>query len=521
MFWQHPVRNTFYIFMFTQTGLVASRDTTAQVDSISGAAQFASAPNPTMPFKRIRIATDQDINRSYPVLAAIIENPELALSVEELVVDALVWPRRRYCSFGEPEEVQPMSVNLTTHARLQEYVRSISLDKAITQQMLDALAWKIAGGAAPTTESGPGPDTFASTVTVLLLSLCKNISVFHAYFEWHRIIAEFLLKNNYNLLPQPALQQLKHVRIATVKPEDEREYDRAELLEHFRFFGRLPAMEFLEEVGVMEYQMEREIAPPGTSNIRKLHLIHVDIGSTTVAFMIRSPKNLEEFKLSLGGLSCHDGASAAVVPKTLGKALLEHKAALKSLDMDLESALSFIPSDYEKEDARDPDEYDEDEDEDEDEEHYAIDSYYRLDEAIGNQRPLWTEHLPNTREYGYTIGSLHDFESMAHLAITISALLGPSSHPAPFRLVDALPPSLTSLHLYGYTRGHSGVYDEHVDELLKQRAERFPLLVELRGVEEPIILGVKTWDRGGSEKEMAEVRESFTLDLAELDWEEV
>ncbi|KAK0711747.1 hypothetical protein B0H67DRAFT_300275 [Lasiosphaeris hirsuta] len=467
-----------------------------------------------MPFKRIRIAIGQDIEKCYPLLAAIIDNPELALSVQELFVDTMAWYIRPYYypSFGAPEvPAKPISVNMATHARLQDYVRGIGLDQAIAQQMLDALDWKIAGGLLPRDETGPGPDTVASTVTVLLLSLCKHISVLHGYgFESDRIITEFLLKNNYNLLPQPALQELKHVRIATAHPENGAWYDRAEVLEHLRFFGRLPAMEFLEEAGVMEYQMERGTAPPGTSNIRKIHLIHVDISSMSIAFMIRAARKLDEFKLSLGGLSCFDSASSVLRIKTLGKALLEHKTTLRSLELDLETGLNLEwkrTSDYDKEDTLEPGEDNDDD----------IDSYYRLDEAASNNRPLWTEHLPNTREYGLTMGSLHDLESMTHLAIPISALLGPSSHPAPFRLVDALPPNLTWLRLYGYERGSDKVHDEHVDELQEQLEERFPLLAELEGVEEPIILG-RTQRFGEprskpTREEMEELRESFTLDL--------
>ena len=42
---------------------------------------------PDLLFRRIRVATLEDIDRLYPVLAAYIQNPSLASSVKELVVD--------------------------------------------------------------------------------------------------------------------------------------------------------------------------------------------------------------------------------------------------------------------------------------------------------------------------------------------------------------------------------------------------------------------------------------------------
>ncbi len=56
----------------------------------------------------------------------------------------------------------------------------------------------------------------------------------------------------------------------------------------------------------------------------------------------------------------------------------------------------------------------------------------------------------------------------------------------PFRLVDALPPSLEYLCLYGYVRGLSVDVDAQVDELMARRAARLPRLAEIRGVDETV-----------------------------------
>jgi hypothetical protein len=55
---------------------------------------------------------------------------------------------------------------------------------------------------------------------------------------------------------------------------------------------------------------------------------------------------------------------------------------------------------------------------------------------------------------------------------------------ASYRLVDTLPPNLVFLRLYGYKKGEHPDIDAHVTELLEKKAERFPDLGEIEGVDE-------------------------------------
>lgn len=55
---------------------------------------------------------------------------------------------------------------------------------------------------------------------------------------------------------------------------------------------------------------------------------------------------------------------------------------------------------------------------------------------------------------------------------------------ASYRLVDALPPNLEFLRLYGYKRGQFPNIDAHVTELLEKKDERFPRLKGIEGVDE-------------------------------------
>jgi hypothetical protein len=166
--------------------------------------------------------------------------------------------------------------------------------------------------------------------------------------------------------------------------------------------------------------------------------------------------------------------------KTLGKALWSSRSSLRKLDIDLDSMLS-------SDDNHDEEEYVERRAEEEDyiEEPYWRDSYFRQDEA-DSPGPLELYELPDDRTYNNTIGSLHDFEALTHLSIGIKLLLGPPGSTTPFKLVDALPKSLISLTIRGYTKGVVAKYDAAIGELLARRAEAFPALAGISGVEELI-----------------------------------
>jgi hypothetical protein len=162
--------------------------------------------------------------------------------------------------------------------------------------------------------------------------------------------------------------------------------------------------------------------------------------------------------------------------KTLGKALWSSRSSLRKLDIDVDSMLF--------DDSHDEEEYVERRAEEEDyiEEPYWRDEYFRQDEA-DSPGPLELYQVPDDRTYNNTIGSLHDFEALTHLSLGVKLLLGPASSLTPFRLVDALPKSLRSLTIRGYTKGVVAKYDAAIRELLARRAEVLPALVRISGEE--------------------------------------
>ncbi|KAF5008153.1 hypothetical protein FDECE_5547 [Fusarium decemcellulare] len=462
-------------------------------------------------YKCICVMNENDIESLYPLITSYVRKPSLADALREVVFDADQWPTYTcYEEVPDPDFPQewaeeiakerakklrwpPGQVDNDAHSALEDYVHSLAFEQETSTQIINALSWKKHQWQGQQQENldslSQNNRAFACAALVVIFSLCRNISTLRlGKLLDSPLLEDYFLKSNYGRMSHPGLQQLKHVEVVPTLL-DERHYEDVEFLDYFRYFGRLPAIDTISMDGVMEHEAERGFAPPGTSNIKRIHLSHVDIPSRLLSTIIRIPEGLEEFKVSIGGLWHIDGMQPFIFPKTLGKSLLQHKKTLKVLELDIDIAalgrkLEGVDSEgYMKEGDLEKDEY------------------FRLDEAA-SKVPFWLRDVPDDRSYGYTVGSLADFESLTHLSIGVRALLGPNGDqprprletPPPFRLIDALPPSLEYLCLYGYVKGENEDLDGHVEELMRYKAERLPRLVEIRGVDEEVLGVANTYD---------------------------
>lgn len=189
--------------------------------------------------------------------------------------------------------------------------------------------------------------------------------------------------------------------------------------------------------------------------------------------IIRAPEVLEELKISTGGLWALDPGMFDMPCKIIGKSLLQHRSTLRILDLDV----SF--------------DHGEDRSREEFSDQFISQSeeeYFKLDKK-SSEVPFWLDDIPDDRPYGLTIDSLHDFNAMTHLSIGISALLGPpyETEEPPVRLIDALPPSLEYLLLYGYIKGENKKLDSPVEEFMQHKESRFPQSVEVQGVDKTVV----------------------------------
>lgn len=458
-------------------------------------------------YERIRILMPGDIDRLYPIISAYVQEPSLAETVTEVVIGTEHWGRGCYFS-GELDrpvvETEPEApVRDEAHLAIEKHVQGLGLDASTTEAMAEALVWekrRIMGAwTGPENIRNDRRIKFGVAAVVLLLSLCRNVETLYvSRLSYDTPIQEYLLKANYGLLTDAAaaggLQRLRTVEVVTgahFPYDDEREYGRVELLEYFQYFHRLPALEAVVMEGVQEYQADRSFFVPRTGNMRTIHMSHSDVSGGMLGKILSIPKALEDFRFSIGGLWSTDGGLPLISAAELGRDLRLSRHTLRVLDLDL--GIIRLGDDR----------WDEDDYDDKDEVEAALhqyelkrygDEYMRMDMDISGEAPPDVDG-PQGRSI---VGSLHVFVAMTHLSINIGALMGPSEYQQegsqqqqqrlirspPFRLVDALPPNLEYLCLYGYVRGTNPDVDQHVDDLLARMAERLPKLKELRGVSE-------------------------------------
>lgn len=463
----------------------------------------------TTPYKRIRIENFSDTDIAYPLVATYLTNPDLAGSVEEFVIKL---DRTAHLStLHEPgADRPPFSVSESDHAAIIEQVDSLGLAAETTLRMKRSLDWWRQNSLARPSRPARDPDElriwtrgtadeddkrifdeYASSATVLLLSLCPNIATLHLGEVHSTDLREYLLKSNYGLTPKPALQSLQHVvHYPYHLGQSLSIYDKVEPLHILRYFHRLPKISSVSMEAVMEEGLDLDIFPPRTSSgIKKLHYGHVDMSGNVLSTIVRIPTALEEFSVSEGGMTCPDGGTSIVDVGLLGRSLDQHKESLRVLDMDLGDTVSHWTWHGEYPEEEDEEEFDDEWDEYEN----RKDEYFFMDEAISDG-PLLPTDIGKPENHDGAIMVFRGYTALTHLSISIPAIIGQAKRdrdtnrrslikPPPFRLIDALPPSLEYLCLYGYKKGEVWEVDELVEELMEKRHERLPNLVEVRGVD--------------------------------------
>ncbi|MBE3043189.1 hypothetical protein IMZ48_11580 [Candidatus Bathyarchaeota archaeon] len=464
----------------------------------------------TKPYTRVRMTSLPDADVAYPLIATYLSNPELAHSVEEFV--AQVDGSAYLGSLHDPaaQDRLPVLVGESDHEVIRRHIDTLGLSPETVRTMKGAIDWwrrtALARPSKPVRASLLCYDVsreeeklyreYASTATALLLSLCPNISTLHlgGIGIYEHTLEEYLLKSNYGLSPRPALQNLRHVEHYPSKPSlDYDAYDEVQLLDHFRYFHRLPRISSVSMEGVTNAQGWREIFPPRTSEgIKRIDFQHVDIPGWMLATLVRIPTTLEQLSVSLGGFFHSEGGVPMVNVGLLGRSLEQHIHTLRVLDLDLGSIIDFWNSEDDTEDWDEEDWEERFEDERISEEGQR-DGYFELDDSV-SQGPLYPRDVRSLEDHGRLIMTFRDYTALTHLSLNLEAILGPTGYVekvvriklasrSALALIDALPPSLEYLCLYGYTKGKIPEFDEQVEELMANMGERLPKLVEVRGVD--------------------------------------
>lgn len=457
-------------------------------------------------YQRIRIATGADFDRLMPLLRAYVQEPSLAATVTEIILDLDRWDGTTYAP-STPDQLTREGVELfspifdNAYNAIENYIHNLELGDELTRDTLYWIRWKIY----EQTGAWNGParlrdeynSHFAESAAAVLFSICRNISTLHIGYvgPYERPIREYLIKSNYGLLSQPGLQNLRNVvRIdGTVCGDMDNNFVVIEVLEYIQYFHRLPAIESFAMDGVQELEPERTVFVPWTSNMKKIHIGHSAFYAHTFDTILSIPKALEELEISVGGLFFYHGDDVFFHPSRMGRALEAHKKTLRVLDLDIDCGFQFIePKLWERDDLINYWGYDW--------EWFNYsksvygDEYFQMDADISSGPVKVLK--PNEDRPGTTIGSFHNFYSLTHLSISIKAILGYTDpweppyelyRPPPSHLIDVLPLSLEYLCIYGYILGANPYFDYQIDELMKHRAKRLPNLKEVLGVDVTVL----------------------------------
>jgi hypothetical protein len=480
-------------------------------------------------FSRIRIKNTNDIPKAYSLLLEYLDTPDRALSVQEFVFDK-PHPGRGGCYVQRPpgdDEAPKQHEILNDVEYLQEESRIVDslnrlgldvLSERHTHAVKAIKKWRNAHLAQIGSMEGPSdwqryhshnPVTeadFAQLLGPLLISLAPNLEKLK-FTNLEPVVEDFLIKVNYGLLPQDCLQKLRHVTFGPSQNGafwmyDTRFYNRYDIISMTRLIHRLPSIESISVEGITEDNEGKNFQPPGISNIKRIHIGHSDISSSTLSGVIRMCKALEEFSISVGGRSSSSGGFKVMRAKILGKALLSQKSSLKVLDIDMDEYARggsgyWVGDEYIMGEGDEMDKYNLRHIE-RTLKYERQDKYFQMDEAesLGLGLPLLTTDMPDTRQYHLTIGSMHDFTALTHLSIGVKMLLGPqvykpstrneTSLPAPFKLADSLPPNLEYLCIRGYRAGMDSLWDEQIKDFMESKAEKRPALKEVLGIEKEI-----------------------------------
>lgn len=442
-------------------------------------------------YTRVYLDGARDVERAYQLLPAYIASPDLALSVKEFVLG------QNCCGVSESSP----RVSDAEHASIESHVRGLGLDAQGTRAMLESLGWRrrrkglghgLRGGCAEDEEAYQRRGDFAATVKVIMLSLCRNVETL--YFFWALSsgpLRDYVLASNYGLIPRPALQRLRHLVYRGREHNYDGCYDALDFVEILRYVHRLPQITSLTMDGVaLDPEVDSEVPfPPKTSHsLKRICLRHVHLDPYMVATIVRIPVALEELSLSLGGLMPEDkGLGPNLNPALLERALRQHKATLRVLDLDVGFGCTVCRDEpYPHVD-------------DGDDELYGFDpedKCYKMDlAASGDAGPLLVRELDDSTSF--TIGSLRDYAALTRLSINVEVLVAGRDTAHPYRsmrppvqdepvirLIDMLPPNLEYLCLYNYKKGENDRWDSHVAELMEHKAERLPKLKEVVGVGE-------------------------------------
>lgn len=478
----------------------------------------SQADSPTGQWQRISLRTEDDLDKSLPVLLDFIEHPAHALPLTELTLDIDLI---QYCGDDDNPLVIDLEAASPQEQKIKGAVKAIELESKLEKELLEALFWKVRGLKDPEAENGGFSRQaskarsiqrnrrvqYARAAAVLFCSLSPNLSTLRTV-EPHGTLSEFFLAINSRWASQQTglpLGKLAQVYLIDRSKwgilNDKRFYRYSGPLDFIQHFHRFPSLAAFDAYTIANGHAEIDLLPPGLSSLKSISVRRSDLSSQAMGVLIRLATALDDVHFSIGGRAANHGGMSLIYPKGVGKALEAQQTTLRRIDLDLDAFLfdraQFRGQDLEEEDFSDADPSDADYEHFQDSlTYYREQPHWKADEDSSRAAgyPLLTRDLPDTKPYGNTIGSFAAFEKLESLKIGIRLLLGPYNgrgqpKEPPVELVDMFPPTLKHLTIRGYKKGRLELHDRHVARFREQLAHKLPSLVSVEGLDEELPSG--------------------------------
>ncbi|RHZ67171.1 uncharacterized protein CDV56_109379 [Aspergillus thermomutatus] len=433
-------------------------------------------------YRRVRITPSiADLDRAFQMLIDILRKPSLGCYVRHIEYKQTVSRYREYV-------VKPYGGKLSKEDMrlLRSATRRAGFTGALEERVFNMLMREsvVRDGVFDAFSETRAPATYVTqALTALLISVSPNLESMAMmptfYIDLQEPTDESFLRSecpldlllretNDNLVDKPYLQNLRRVYIINHGDDyfdDGRFYVAMDLIGCLAIIRNLPSLEWIGADALTEDDDGMPTLEAKSSNVSRIAIHHSSVDSQYLITIIRSCRVLKEFEYSIGGRVV-EGGNPIFNPKTFILSVLEHKATLEKLDLDVEAQIfGFI---------------------------YPSSRVFNFDGqgARAEARAYWPEPPPDS--FWDQRGSLKDFEALKRLSIGVNFLLyfaagvNNDNENKSVSLVEYLPPNLEYLCIRGYEKGKSKHNDAQIDALKALVESGSTSLKEIHGVDECI-----------------------------------
>ncbi|KAF7137024.1 hypothetical protein CNMCM5793_006828 [Aspergillus hiratsukae] len=410
-------------------------------------------------YRRVRITPSiADLDRGFEMLMDILRKPSLGRYVRHIEYKQTVTRYQEYAVKPPKRKLNESDMWLLRSAMQRAGFTGALEDRVINMLMRESLKSVVGDGEDRlfgTFSNTRAPATYVTqALTALLVSVSPNLEsmammpTFYTDLEREEdgsflpseCALDLLIRDtNENPVGKPYLQNLRRVymmNLGTDYADTRLMYVDMDLIGCLAILRNLPSLEWIGTDVLAEDRYGKPSLEAKSSNVSCIAIHHSSVPTRYLTPVIRSCRVLKAFEYSIGGRATANDPPPIFNPKTFILSVLEHKATLEKLDVDVEAHIfHFIylgPREFE------------------------FDGY----DARAQAQQYWTEPPPDS--FWDQRGCLKDFVALKRLSIGVGFLLyfaagvNNDNENRDVPLVEYLPPNLEYLCIRGYEKGTGG-----------------------------------------------------------------